>query len=175
MGRCKQCGKEVIGEGYCPSCASNIENDRMWDNWIGQLLHFMWHYIFKPLIPPAIVLTIFQYIGFAVLEATGSKILMALIQYIGIAVTSLIFGYLYKKNIYKGLSGSYWNKVFIYYTGLLFFIAGASIFGIIQGTQKAPVQTMILGLFYIILAIGHIVWMFVARKNYGGGYPNTAE
>lgn len=175
MGRCKQCGKQVIGEGYCPSCASNIENDRMWDGWIGQLLHFMWHYIFKPLIPPVIVLTIFQKIGFVVLESTGSKILNALIQYVGLAVTSLIFGYLYKKNIYKGLFGSYWTKVFLYYTGLLFFIVGVSIYGNILDTQEAPVQTTILGLLYIILAIGHIVWMVTARKKYGADYRNYTE
>lgn len=165
MGICRNCGCEIIGgDGICQTCSSNIADERQWNWEITMLFRFFWKHILKPSIPFFIILTLFSKLGMFVLQQTESKVMMALVQYPGYLVTTIVLGYLLKKNIHKGLWRSYWPKAFIYYTGMLFFVSGIRIISGTMGMLQYTTQDIIMDTIFITLGIAQTVWITKTNK-----------
>jgi hypothetical protein len=165
MGICRNCGCEIVGgDGFCQPCASGIQDERQMNQDTTNLLLLIWKYVFKPLIPSVVVLTVFEKLEAYVLQATESVVLAEIVQYLGYVITTIILGWLVKQNIYKGLWKSYWTKAFIYYTGMLLFRSGLRMIKAANGTFEYNTQLIISDIFLVSLGIAQIIWLIRTNK-----------
>lgn len=169
MGYCTSCGREVIGEGLCPDCYDSKEFDAGFMAW----LWLAWRYVFKPLLPTAVVLTAFQWLGLLVGAATESELLMGAVMWLGYAVATLLFAKLFKNDIRKGFKGGLWVKVLPYFSGILVFTAVVTGWRALSGDLRDEISTLVLAILLLALAARQIVWMIRTHRSVRGELPEA--